>query len=134
MQGKRLSTIECATVNLYHESRSESDISNTMILFVMLNRVDDKRYPNTLCEVVFQRKQFSWTHDGKSDKINDINQYKRLYKLSERVIMNKELIQSLSEGVTHYHTKAINPYWSKSRDMEYVTTLDNHVFYKWEKK
>lgn len=126
----RLSSLECAALNLYHESRSESDMANVMVMAVVLNRVNDSRYPDTICEVVFQPKQYSWTHDKLSDKVYNKEQYLRLYKLVEKVMLNKEFVLEMSEGVTHYHTTKIHPFWADS--LKYVTTLDKHKFYKWE--
>ena len=37
----------------------------------------------------------------------------------------------ITEGSTHYHTVAINPYWANSRGMMKITTVGTHVFYKW---
>lgn len=132
LHGVRLSSVECLAVNLYHESRSESDIANLLVVGVVFNRVNDRRYPNDICEVVFQNKQFSWTSDSLSDGIENEYQYKRLYKLAENAIINKEMVIKLSEGVTHYHTTAISPYWKGSKGIKYITTIDNHIFYRWE--
>lgn len=127
----RLGSLECAALNLYHESRSESDMANVMVMAVVLNRVKDPRYPNTICGVVFQHKQFSWLSDNLSDKVYDKKQYLRLYKLAEEVILNKDFVLQMSEGVTHYHATKIHPFWADS--LKYKTTLDKHKFYRWEK-
>ncbi|MCP4990233.1 MAG: cell wall hydrolase, partial [Colwellia sp.] len=103
MEGKPLSTVECMAVNLYHEARSQSDLANINVIAVMLNRVEDSRFPDSVCEVVFQKAQFSWTNDQLSDKITDTYQYRRLYRLAEQALINKEFVQSVSGGVTHYH-------------------------------
>ena len=34
---------------------------------VIINRVNDDRYPDSICDVVWEPKQFSFTHDGLSD-------------------------------------------------------------------
>ena len=66
MVGKELSTVECLAVNLYHESRGESDIANMVINSVVQKRVDmGGRYGENVCEVVFNNAAFSWTQDGK---------------------------------------------------------------------
>lgn len=134
MNGKRLGSVECLTVNLYHEARGESNASNLMILGVVFNRIVDNRFPPTsYCGVVFQKKQFSWLSDGKSDKIVDRIRYKELQTLVEYALMHKELVMQMSEGVTHYHSKKVQPLWRFDRGMKAVATLDNHIFYKWGK-
>ena len=58
--------INCGAQNAYFESQGEPDLGMVAVSQVVINRVKDKRWPNTVCEVVWQNKQFSWTHDGKS--------------------------------------------------------------------
>lgn len=129
MRKANLDSLECLAVNAYHESRSESDIANLMIMAVIHNRMVDKRFPNDYCSVVFQKHQFSWTNDNLSDKLHNTKQYVRLYKLAEKFVIEKETILELAEGINHYHTISISPYWKSS--MKYKMTLDNHKFYKW---
>lgn len=130
MVGKRLSSLECAAVNLYHESRGESDVANMNIMGVVFNRVDSDEYPNSICKVVFQNKQFSWTHDKKSDTILDLKQYDRLYNIVVMSVINRSMVVSLTEGADHYHTVKVNPSWSRSRRMQYLARIDNQLFYK----
>lgn len=82
---------------------------------------------------MFKKHAFSWTGDGLSDKIYNIKQYKRLYKLAEQFILNRNIMVSLSQGADHYHTINSKPYWSESDKLEYIMTVDNHKFYKWIK-
>ena len=72
----------CLALNVYHEAKNQSLIGQIAVAQVVMNRVKDERYPNTVCEVVEQgptyswkpdypvrnRCQFSWYCDGKSDK------------------------------------------------------------------
>lgn len=129
MEDKQLSDVECAAVNLYHEARSESDYANTLIMAVVFNRENSLRFPDSICDVVFQNKQFSWTHDGKSDRIKDLEQYDRLYRLAERTILYRQFVIGMSEGVDHYHTFKVRPSWSRSEQMHYVGSADDHLFY-----
>ena len=81
-----MSSVKCLTDNMYHEARDQGTAGFLGVSSVVLNRVRDKRFPNTICEVVKQgptreswkkngkflpirnRCQFSWWCDGKSDK------------------------------------------------------------------
>lgn len=129
----RLSSQECLAMNLYRESRSESDNSNLMILGIIMNRKDDDRFPNDYCEIVFQHKQFSWVSDFIYKKVKNILQYQRLFKLAEQALMNPEMVKLMAQGATHYHEKSIKPYWV-NKDMKFIARVDNHLFYRWEKK
>ncbi len=51
----------CMALNVYHEARGESRIGQQAVAHVVLNRRKSGRYPTTLCAVIWQRSQFSWT-------------------------------------------------------------------------
>ena len=88
----------CLAENIYFESRSDSVAGQVAVADVVLNRVRDRRYPATICEVVKQGPvkeswktrqdpdlpdhervyfpirnmcQFSWYCDGKAENIAD---------------------------------------------------------------
>ncbi len=44
---------------IYHEARGESEAGRAAVGQVVLNRVRDKRFPNSVYEVIWQPKQFS---------------------------------------------------------------------------
>ena len=65
----------CLAEALYFEARGESLQGIVGVAEVILNRVDDRRYPNSLCGVVNQgtgeryRCQFTYTCDGRPETI-----------------------------------------------------------------
>ena len=79
-----MESLVCLALNVYHEAKNQSFIGQVAVAQVVMNRVRDTRYPNTVCDVVKQgatykwkpdfpiknRCQFSWYCDGKSDSIN----------------------------------------------------------------
>jgi len=56
--------LQCLTRNTYHEARGETEQGQYAVMFATLGRVLDERYPKSICGVVHQRMQFSWTADG----------------------------------------------------------------------
>ena len=67
----------CLALNVYHEARGEAFEGKQAVASVTLNRARDRRFPNTVCDVVKQssrRKgrrracQFSWYCDGRNDR------------------------------------------------------------------
>ena len=66
-----IEAVLCLALNVYFEARSEPINAQFAVAEVTMNRVNSDAYPDTVCEVVWQRKQFSWTHDGKSDNPKD---------------------------------------------------------------
>jgi spore germination cell wall hydrolase CwlJ-like protein len=45
---------ECLALNMYHEARSQGTAGLFAVSAVVLNRVNDTRFPNSVCEVVEQ--------------------------------------------------------------------------------
>ena len=114
---ENVDTTTMLSLNLFHESRGESDLANMMVLATVFNRASSDHYPNTVEDVIKQKYQFSWTNDGKSDAVGhnsiEINRYKELYKLTEQFILEKQNWLAVSMGVNHYHRIDISPKWSK---------------------
>ena len=57
--------LKCLTDNVYYEARGEAQKGRYAIIFATLSRVLDKRYPKSICGVVHQPWQFSWTANQK---------------------------------------------------------------------
>ncbi len=63
----------CLALNVYFEARHLPPADQENVAHVVLNRVDDPRFPDSVCEVIREggtkrhRCQFSWYCDGKSD-------------------------------------------------------------------
>lgn len=53
--------IMCLAMAIYAEARGEPEPGQWMIAAIVLNRVESPRYPDNICDVVAQRKQFSFT-------------------------------------------------------------------------
>ena len=45
---------QCLAYNMYHEARGQGTAGIYAVTAVVLNRVSDSRFPNTVCEVVEQ--------------------------------------------------------------------------------
>lgn len=126
---KDLTDSECMVYNNFHESRSESDIANYMVMASVINRVNSDRWGTEICEVVLQHKQYSWTQDGKSDYPSEKAQFYRMESLLTFFWINLEVIMEMSEGADMYHHKDIKPEWNWSQ-LDYIGQFDNHLFYK----
>ncbi len=115
--------LRCMTVNAYHEARSEGKMGALMVMDTVMNRKASPLYPNTVCRVVYQKIQFSWTKNP--PKVRNRAEYNRIKKLAVEVLAGKWL--GISDGSMFYHARSITPYWAKS----YVVTktINNHKFY-----
>lgn len=122
---------QCMAKNLYHEARGERAVAVIAVGKVVMNRVDSKRFPNTVCGVVRQggerrhKCQFSWRCDGRSDKIRDARAWKKMLLLAEMAL--NERTGDPTNGATFYHTTTVDPYWNK--DMQRKVQLGHHIFY-----
>lgn len=111
----------------YYEARGESDIGIVSVLHTILNRVAHKAWPDTIRGVVYQNRQFSYTHDGSMKQgMNNKKQVVRMNVLAYDVMHG--LIGSPVGSSTHYHTTKVNPYWVG--DVNYVANVGNHRFYR----
>ena len=105
--------MRCLSEALYFEARGESVRGQFAVAEVILNRVDSTLYPDTVCGVIHQgtgRKyqcQFTYTCDGIPDVINE----KAAFDVSAKVasVMVSGAPRALTDGATHYHTKAVRP-------------------------
>lgn len=99
---------------------------------VILNRVDSAEFPDSVCGVVHQgtgRKyqcQFTYTCDGHKEVISEPGAYKRMGKIA--ALMMSEAPRELTDGATHYHTKAVKPRWA--RTFPRTATIGVHHFYR----
>ena len=129
--------LACMATNIYHESARESDLGKIAVAMVVLNRVSSPDFPDTICDVVHQPSrdstrprscQFSWTCDGKSDRIRDSEKYQSIISLSRDILRSRDTIVDIVDGALYYHAVYVNPSWAKY--FKRVTRIDTHIFYK----
>ncbi len=123
---------QCLAEALYFEARGESLKGQIAVAEVILNRVESKRFPNTVCGVIRQgtgRKyacQFTYTCDGHPEHIREPGAYKRVGKVARMMLDGAP--RKLSGGAMFYHTTAVNPRWA--RKFQRTARLGVHLFYK----
>lgn len=110
----------CHVENIYHEARGEGWKGWALVKATVENRVKDSRWPSTVCGVVHEYKQFSWTLDP-----NPVTDYYTWYRIAKFVEEGKH---SDFKGATFYHSTSINPWWAKH--YKKLGTLGNHTYYK----
>ncbi len=126
--------LECLAMNIYHEARSESYDGQLAVATVTMNRVDSDKYPKTVCGVVWQKNnngcQFSWTCDGKSDRIRNQRAYSEAIDIAEKVLLNGERSYKIDDDVMYYHADYVNPNWEERWNAELIAQVDSHKFYR----
>ena len=126
--------ITCLAQNAYHEARGQHEVGMLGVTFVVINRMKSKRFPNSACEVVWQKRlnragnwipQFSWTLDGKSDEITHFSSWSKALELASDAY--HERVVSPVGQADHYHRKDITKWWSKK--MAIVAEIGDHLFF-----
>lgn len=126
------SEFECLAEALYFEARGETVKGQFAVAEVILNRVDSKKFPNTVCGVVNQGTgkryacQFTYTCDGYAEVIAEPRAYERVAKVAR--IMLDGADRKLTNGATFYHTNAVRPRWANK--FHKTTTIGVHQFYR----
>lgn len=131
----------CLAQNVYYEARGSNLADKAAVADVVLNRVQDSRYPDSICEVVRQgerhangtmvrnRCQFSWYCDGKSDWPTNTDAWVEAQQIAY-LMMFLDQYKGISEGATHYHATYVNPRWASS--LQLVGRIGAHVYYRWD--
>jgi len=126
----------CLTQAIYHEARGESEQGQWAVANVIINRAMSKKFPGTLCGVVFQnadqgyhRCQFTFACDGKSDMGTERGAWTRATKLAAEAY--SDFSQGKRPGIIpsnalYYHTTAVSPNWGNAKR---VATIGAHEFY-----
>ena len=132
--------VMCLSLNIYYEARNQPLRGQMAVAEVVLNRVEDDRFPDTICEVVMEgptyswkpdfpvrhRCQFSWYCDGKSDTPLEFEAWNTSVMVAENLLAN--VPPRLLEGATYYHATDVNPSWAKEKI--FIKRIGDHLFYK----
>lgn len=117
--------LECLTRNIYYEARGEDHRGRVAVAHVTLNRVKTGYWGNTICKVVYAKKQFSWTLAKKLPRPDS-----KLWAESEEVarkVLAGHRIRGLSRSLYYHATYIKDPNWADPAHE--VGQIGNHVFY-----
>ena len=117
--------IGCLALNVYHEARGESRQGQLAVAAVTLNRMRDERFPNSICAVVWQPRQFSWTHTRRTFFPTDMTAWKEAMVIAEKSLTHDVVADY--DNLLYYHSKKVKPGWSKH--MRFVARVGSHLFY-----
>ncbi len=122
----------CLARAVYFEARSESELGQLAVAKVILNRVKDPEYPNTICGVVYQGSgrrnacQFSFACDGLPDDVRSATSWSKAKRVAHKAIAG-DAQMSVIATATNYHADYVNPKWAKS--MRKLVKIGRHIFY-----
>ena len=113
---------DCLVRNVYQESRGEPYKGKLAVALVTINRTKSERFPSTICGVVYQKSQFSWTRNYSKVKVNAI-QWQQSKDAAVMAYMNQDILGNFY--ATHFHSTSVNPKWKLHK----IATIGNHIFY-----
>ena len=126
----------CMACNIYHESQGEPNLGKLGVGLVTVNRAQSAKFPGTVCEVVWEKHkhyktkrltpQFSWTLDGKSDRVYHEDSWDRSLQIAVRLV-NGNGYADITSGALWYHADYVDPPWAKQL---YLTIrIGPHLYY-----
>ncbi len=124
---------KCLTSGIYFESRGESLKGQAAVAQVILNRVRNPAYPDTICAVVYQNKgwfnrcQFSFACDGIPDIVWSRANWLTAKEIALAVTAGKIWFPEVGSA-THYHATYVKPDWGPT--MKRVSKIGKHIFYR----
>jgi len=129
----RFDELYCLAKNIYFESRNQPKLGQIAVGQVTMNRVESKRFPNTVCTVVRQggetrnRCQFSWYCDGKSDEPENGDSWDDSVYLALLIYSGKFTVD-VTEEALWYHATYVSPSWAEH--YEKTVQINEHIFYR----
>jgi spore germination cell wall hydrolase CwlJ-like protein len=136
---ERVKQHHCLALNVYHEARSEGLTGQRAVAWVTLNRVESTKYPDSICEVVYQARldengipirnkcSFSWFCDGKTDEVSDQAAWNVADSIASEVMNAHGKETDPTNGSIMYHADYVTPYWASSYEKQ--ARIDSHIFY-----
>ena len=124
--------LECLALTIYWESRGQGPAAQNAVAFVVLNRVADPAFPDTICGVAKQggtqryKCQFTWYCDGRSDVPTEKSSWREAQARARGALQGR--LKDPTFGATYFHHVRVSPSWRGS--FEQTAQLGPHLFYR----
>jgi spore germination cell wall hydrolase CwlJ-like protein len=117
--------IECMAKNIYYEAGSEPYEGKLAVAQVTMNRTRSPQFPHNVCEVVYQKDQFSWVNE-KHKSTTDKYSWEECILIARRALTEYKLHDKIyNTGAMYFHNTSVHPEWK----FRYVAKIGNHLFY-----
>ena len=117
--------VECLTKNIYYEARGEDHRGKYAVAHVTINRLKAGKWGDSICKVVYAKKQFSWTLAKKLPRPDSL-----VWAESEaiaRSVLAGYRVRGLAKSLYYHATYIKDPKWADPKSE--VGQIGNHVFY-----
>ena len=116
--------LNCLAQNVYHEARGEPINGQLAVAFVTLNRTEDNRFPDSICDVVYQRGQFSWTKH--KPRIREEEAWQLAKSIADTATYLHEEGKDNTGGAVYFDGGKHKQSYHKRRTIQ----IGNHSFYQ----
>ena len=103
---------DCLVRNVYQEARGEPYKGKVAVALVTINRTKSERFPSTICGVVYQRGQFSWTRNYAKVRVDPVV-WQAAKDAAFSAYMGVETLGGFK--ATHFHNTSVNPGWKMKK-------------------
>ena len=117
--------LECLTRNIYYEAGVEDHRGKFAVANVTINRLKTGYWGNTVCKVVYAKKQFSWTLAKKLPRPNS-----QLWSESEKIarkVLTGYRVRGLQKSLYYHAVYIKDPTWADPKHE--AGQIGTHVFY-----
>lgn len=124
---------KCLAEAVYYEARGETVKGQVAVAQVVLNRVRNPAYPNTICQAVYQNRdmlnacQFSFACDGQKHRVTEMAEWRMAQQVAKATSSGQVWLPEVGSS-THYHATYVKPFWAPT--MKKVAKIGLHVFYR----
>lgn len=118
--------MQCLAKNIYHEARGEGIAGMMGVAQVTLNRADTQyRGKKTLCGVVHDSHQFSWTKDNQKTRKLDKPSWQQSLHIAQLVLLGVR-IKEIEDSIYFHSHKIKSPIWTKNLSVN--KKIGQHIY------
>lgn len=123
---RQISEVELMALNIYHEARGEPLHGKIAVMHVVINRLNDPRFPKTIHDVILERRnntcQFTWVcRNSLRLPVND-PEWEYFIRLANTFMRNHYYYNDNTNGSLYF--RRINT------RQNYNVIINNHIFYR----
>jgi spore germination cell wall hydrolase CwlJ-like protein len=119
-------SLACLAEAVYYEARGEPTQGRAAVAYVVLNRAESGKFPETPCAVVAEGCQFSYRCDGRPEALAVRADRDAAFATAKAVLTGA--VADPTNGALFFHASRIRPGWFETRAR--VGKIGNHVFYR----
>lgn len=124
--------IDCLAAAIHYEAANEPLDGQEAVAQVVLNRLQKRGFPKSVCGVVFQGSylstgcQFTFTCDGSLHRRPSPAAWNRAREIAKRAL-DGHVMAEVGSAI-NYHAYYVRPYWSAT--LQKVARIGAHIFYE----